>query len=72
MARAELAMLPLVAGCSTFQPDAALSPLWPVFSACMAREQARLAPGIPLDDAAAARCNAEAILFSPETALPEK
>ncbi|MBV8686868.1 MAG: hypothetical protein JOZ90_10855 [Alphaproteobacteria bacterium] len=72
MPRAELALVPLLAACSAYAPDAALSPLWPAFSACMAREQARLAPGSAPGNAAAARCNAEAVLLSPPSTHPEK
>ncbi|MDB5692550.1 MAG: hypothetical protein JWO81_1613 [Alphaproteobacteria bacterium] len=44
-------------------PDAALSPGWPAFSNCMAREQAKLPPGASFSDAAVAACNKEAHRF---------
>ena len=72
MGRALIAFLPLASACSTYQADAALSPLWPAFSACMAREQAKLPSGSQVGDAVAARCNAEAVLQSPQPSRAEK
>jgi hypothetical protein len=62
----------LLAACSTYQPDAALSPEWPGFSACMAREQAKLAPGEEFPKAVVARCNEEGRKSAAASRQPEK